>query len=238
MEYNNIIKMQRLKQSYSLKSLLKNENNYKKYTDIIEKIINEHIKNSKDSTSVIRITQRIKLYTKIMLFFLLIGNINYISAKNRFFIFECQFYEIILKIKGSGLNKIFGNDFHNNYQPNYIYINGNRQNNVDCIYNLPIIDNSVKLIWNYKIRNCAYMFCGCNNIYSFDFTNFDTSEVTTMYAMFYGCSSLISLNLSNFITSKVQVMWNMFSGCSSLISLNLSNFDTSQVNDTEYMFKD
>ena len=82
------------------------------------------------------------------------------------------------------------------------------------------------------------MFFECNNIYEFDFSNFDTSEVTTMYGMFHDCSSLVSLNLSNFITSKVGVMWEMFYGCSSLISLNLSNFVISQVSTIASMFKD
>ena len=162
---------------YNSKSFHKDENDYNKYTDIIEKIINEYIKNIKATTSVIRNTKRINLYNKIMLYFLLIKIIKYIFATNRFFIFECQLYEIILKIKGSGRNKIFSDKFQNGYLPNYIYINGNRQNNVNYIYNLPKIDNSVKLIWNNKIRNCAYMFYGCNKIYKFDFANFDTSQI-------------------------------------------------------------
>ena len=39
------------------------------------------------------------------------GIIKCISIKKRFFIFECQLYEIIIKIRLSGPNKIFRDNF-------------------------------------------------------------------------------------------------------------------------------
>ena len=174
-----------------------------------------------------------------LLLFIIIERIIYnISSKNKYFHANFHLYEIILKIKGIGPNKIFSSSFSSDYYPNKVFINENNQNIVSYTYNLIENVNLIRLEWNNKIKSCERMFFECNNIYEFDFSNFDTSEVMNMYGMFYGCSSLVSLNLSNFITSKVQVMWNMFYGCSSLISLNLSNFDTSQVSDMESMFRD
>ena len=174
-----------------------------------------------------------------LLLFIIIERIIYcISSKSKYYHANFHLYKIILKIKGIGPNKIFGSSFSRVYYPNKVFINGNNQNLVNYTYNLTENVNLIRLEWNNKIRSCEGMFKECNNIYEFDFSNFDTSEVTTMTGMFYGCSSLVSLNLSNFITSKVEKMWNMFSVCSSLISLNLSNFDTSQVNDMESMVID
>ena len=62
-----------------------------------------------------------------------------------------------------------------------------------------------------------------------DFSHFDTSQVTTMYAMFRNCKRLKSLNLSSFDTSKVSGdMHNMFWDCSALEYLDLYSFNTSQ----------
>ena len=198
--------------------------------------------NRKDLTNVIKNIKIIKIYNNnLTLFLLIIRFIINISTKNIFFTNEFQTCEITLKIKGIGLNKIFDSDFfnyYNNSRPNHIYINGNTQNEVKYIYDLTKSDNLIRLVWNNKIKTCYKMFYECDKIYDFNFSEFDTSEVTDMYGMFYGCVSLISLNLSNFITSNVNKMWNMFFGCSSLISLNLSNFITSQVYDMEYMFND
>ena len=73
------------------------------------------------------------------------------------------------------------------------------------------------------------MFKDCRDIYEFDFSHFDTSQVITMSLMFSHCSSLISLDLSNFNTTQVYYMNHMFYNCSSLISLDLSNFNTTKV---------
>ena len=76
------------------------------------------------------------------------------------------------------------------------------------------------------------------NILELDLSNFDTSQVTNMFAMFSRMSNLTSLNLSSFDTSKVTGMIGMFFGVSSLTSLNLSSFDTSQVSGMSEMFRD
>ena len=80
------------------------------------------------------------------------------------------------------------------------------------------------------------MFFYCFNIIEIDLSEFNSSQVTTMYDMFAFCISLTSINLSNLDTSKATNMNSMFSFCSSLASLDLSNFDTSKVTDMIRMF--
>ena len=80
-------------------------------------------------------------------------------------------------------------------------------------------------------------FLNCSKLTSIDLSNFDTSNVTNMWAMFQGCSTLSTLVLSNFDTSNVTNMKSMFSYCSNLSSLDLSKFDTSNVTDMSYMFQ-
>ncbi|MBO5138329.1 MAG: BspA family leucine-rich repeat surface protein [Bacilli bacterium] len=85
-------------------------------------------------------------------------------------------------------------------------------------------------------EDSSYLFHNFSALKEIDFSNFDTSNVTTMYSMFYNCRSLTSLDVSNFDTSKVTTMGSMFSGCSNLTSLDVSNFDTSKVITIGFMF--
>ena len=89
-----------------------------------------------------------------------------------------------------------------------------------------------------KPVSTAYWFYKCKNLTSVDFTNLDTSAVTSMNGMFSSCSSLKSLDVSSFNTKTVTSMSYMFNGCRSLTSLDLSSFDTSAVTSMGYMFKD
>ena len=67
-------------------------------------------------------------------------------------------------------------------------------------------------------------------------SSFDTSNVTNMSYMFYGMSNLTTLDLSSFNTSKVIDMSGMFFYIYNLTTLDLSNFDTSNVTNMEAMF--
>ena len=51
---------------------------------------------------------------------------------------------------------------------------------------------------------------------SIDFTNFDSTLVTTLYEIFKGCSSLKSIDFTNFNISLVNDISYMFEGCISL----------------------
>ena len=96
---------------------------------------------------------------------------------------------------------------------------------------------SIKLIFKYKLRKCAFMFCECKNIINIDFSKFNTDDVEDMKYMFSECSRLKSLNLSSFNTQNVNKMECMFNRCTSLTALNLLSFNTQNVMDMFCMFK-
>ena len=87
-----------------------------------------------------------------------------------------------------------------------------------------------------KPVSTAYWFYECKNLTDVDFTNLDTSTVTSMSVMFESCSALTNLDVSSFDTSAVTDMRWMFNGCSSLTNLDVSSFDTSAVTDMGHMF--
>ena len=72
---------------------------------------------------------------------------------------------------------------------------------------------------------------------SINLESFDTSNVTSMVNVFHSCA-VKSLDLSNFETSKVTSMSEMFRFCRNLDYLNLSSFDDSNVKDMDKMFAD
>ena len=86
-----------------------------------------------------------------------------------------------------------------------------------------------------KPVSTAYWFYDCK-LTNVDFTNLDTSAVTSMASMFYNCSSLTSLDVSSFDTSAVTNMNAMFFGCWMLTSLDVSSFDTKAVTSMDKMF--
>ena len=177
-------------------------------------------------------------FIKITKYIILLNLFNNIFVNNKISLIEYNSYNITLKIKGSGIKKVFSSEreFKNEFYPDEVYINGYRQNYVNHSYIFNQANNIVELVWNNLINSSNSMFHGCSDITEIDFSNFNTSNIDNMNYMFLGCSSLTSVNLSNFDTSKVTKMSLMFDGCSSLTSLDLSNFDTSKVTWMDYMF--
>ena len=89
------------------------------------------------------------------------------------------------------------------------------------------------------------MFLNCTNLEELDLSNFDTRNVTSMYAMFgmYDDNSgfldnkLVSIKFgNNFKTNNVTNMRSMFTGLTKLESLDVSGFDTSKVTSMFHMF--
>ena len=72
-----------------------------------------------------------------------------------------------------------------------------------------------------KPVSTAYWFYACNKLTDADFTNLDTSAVTSMKYMFNDCGKLTSLDLSSFDTSAVTSMDSMFKQCIALEKLTL-----------------
>ena len=89
-----------------------------------------------------------------------------------------------------------------------------------------------------QVTSMYEAFYQCSNLTSIDLTNVNTSKVTDMEMMFYRCGKLESVDLSGFDTSNVTSMEDMFNGCESLTSLDLSNFDTSKLIGLSDMFYD
>ena len=147
--------------------------------------------------------------------------------------------EIKLTIIGKGKQKILS-DKYQGILPSEIYINGDLYTSYSKEVNglKKGVDNIITLKWKSIITDCLAMFSDLSNIKKIDFSNFDTSHVTTMFLMFGNCISLISLDLSGFNTSLVKDMCSMFYECNSLTSLNLKNFDTSHVTNMYTMFYD
>ena len=205
----------------------------------------------------------IKIKSIIILFYLLF----HISSSELISI-EFRSSNITLKIKGTGYRKVLGKKsddsyyFDSNYYPNEIYINGEKQNNINYTYFFNQTDNFVLMVWYNNINNCKSMFHSCSDITEIDMSNFDSSQVTEMNSIFSECISLTSINLSNFVTSqntnfgslfydcflltslnlstfntsKATYMAKIFRGCSSLVSIDIKNFDTSQVENMNKMF--
>ena len=71
---------------------------------------------------------------------------------------------------------------------------------------------------------------------SFDFSNWDTSNVTDMDSMFFSCDELTTLDVSSFDTSNVTDMTWMFSWCENLETIDISSFSTNSLNSADYMF--
>ena len=94
----------------------------------------------------------------------------------------------------------------------------------------------IKLIFNFYLTNCDFMFYNCRNILNLDLSSFCTKEVTSMLGMFFNCSSLTFIDLSGFNTSKVKTMKRMFSCCNSLQKIDLSSFDIRNVENMYEMF--
>ena len=155
------------------------------------------------------------------------------NNKNSFI--ECQNNKVIIKVKGTGLNKVFDSGL--SVYPKRILINGVEQNSISTSYEFEDSQNGynkVELIWDNIVSNCCNMFRGCSNIIEIDFSNFDSSEVNHMNSMFKDCTSLTSLDLSNFDISNVWCIEYIFSGCSKLEYINIEKFSNNRIESGHY----
>lgn len=97
----------------------------------------------------------------------------------------------------------------------------------DLIY-MPSVDCSLS-------TNCYYMFHNCVNLIEVEKLNI-TSENKSCREMFSGCSSLLYTDFSDFDTSEVTTFQNMFSGCHRLKELDLSTFTSTKATNINGMF--
>ena len=208
------------------------------YSSELKKNLNINDKGIKIKPKKISFKNINKMIIYILLFTLFI---SIISIVNNFSINETSISYITLRIKDTGLKKVFNGGYYPDCfpyfpRPNEVYINNIKQNEVLSRYDFNETDNEIILLWNETVTSCNCLFLECKDIYDINFFNFDTSEVTTMFGMFYECYGLKFLDLSHFDTSKVGNMSWMFLRCESLISLNISSFNTSQVRSMDHIF--
>ena len=103
----------------------------------------------------------------------------------------------------------------------------------DCV-NLETIDVSD---WNISNVNSMYqMFSNCESLTNLSVGSWDVSNVTDMYGMFRRCASLTSLDVGDWDVSKVVDMSIMFQSCNLLTSLDVSNWNVSSVINMYQMF--
>ena len=79
---------------------------------------------------------------------------------------------------------------------------------------------TIKLLLNFCVKDCSYMFAGCEKIETIDLSSFNSQNVTDMSSMFYCCKYLKHINLTNFNTKNVKDISHMFNWCE-----NLKNID-------------
>ena len=96
---------------------------------------------------------------------------------------------------------------------------------------------NIKLKFKNRLKDCSYMFVGCEKIIQINLNNFFTEEVINMKRMFNGCENLKYLYLYSFNTNNVTDMSYMFSLCKSISNLNLFSFNTKNVTDMKAMFQ-
>ena len=95
----------------------------------------------------------------------------------------------------------------------------------------------IKIIFKKKIKDCSFMFSGCDNIKKIDLSSFDSSDVTNMYYMFGKCHYLKEIKLDNLNTENVIDMSYMFNVCSELEKIEFpKTFKTKSVKNIEFMF--
>ena len=98
---------------------------------------------------------KIKIGYNIIIIFKLFIEINLfiqVLSINVRHLIEEKFSKISLKIRGTGIKKIFNNLPEKDY-PNEVYINNSKQNISNNTYQFSQEDNSVELIWYMNLYN-------------------------------------------------------------------------------------
>ena len=168
-----------------------------------------------------------KILYHTLIFFTILLNNNSNSKR----IVQSRDSSITLRVSSKGPSDIFynGSCYNQFTKPNAVFIDGKEQNSpISNSYELNPY-NKVELKWTEDSIECECMFKECYSIVEMNFTNFNSSQCTSIYGMFRDCHSLTSLDLSKFDTKSVTNMADTFWNCYSLVFLDISNFDTSNV---------
>ena len=114
--------------------------------------------------------------------------------------------------------------------------------------NTPWYQESISTITKVKfintvngVGNLQNLFKGFSALQSIDFSNFYTTEVTSMESMFEDCTSLTVLNLIGLSGKSLTDLSSFVKGCTNLTSIDLSSlfaFTYSVVTDVTNIFND
>ena len=143
--------------------------------------------------------------------------------------------EIHLVIKGSGTQNITSNDY-GGILPNEVIVNGVQR--TGCTKNCYLYEdiNNVTLKFNTAIEDCTFMFNHVYNIIEVDLSDFDASNVNTMFCMFQACTNLEKVNFGKINLSSLTSFYGLFAFCINLRIVNLSYIDTSHLDNIAGMF--
>ena len=162
-------------------------------------------------------------------------------------------YDITIKIRGSGKQRIISTMTSVSCPNEIYYFNGILIGNNTCEIDFVNEENVIIMKWNNKISGVNLfseltsvtevdlshlislggmldMFNGCTSLTSINFSNLDTSSTSGSIArLFKNCYSLKSLDLSKLDLSNVVYFDSIFDGCKSLEYINFINYDDSKV---------
>ena len=141
---------------------------------------------------------------------------NGIILFNSDYDYDMDFY---LEDKKVSLEK----DFDNNWRLNYSFITTGKY--------------AFWMVFNDIVTDMEGFFATGPNIYSLDFSLFDSTNLTNMRILFNKCKKLKEIKgFDKLNTSKVIDMEGLFQNCITLEYIDLSNFDTSNVTNMAFMF--
>ena len=141
---------------------------------------------------------------------------NGIILFNSNYDYDMDFY---LEDKKVSLEK----DFDNNWRLNYSFITTGKY--------------AFWMVFNDIVTDMEGFFATGPNIYSLDFSLFDSTNLTNMRILFNKCKKLKEIKgFDKLNTSKVIDMEGLFQNCITLEYIDLSNFDTSNVTNMAFMF--
>ena len=95
---------------------------------------------------------------------------------------------------------------------------------------------NIKLEFNTKLKDCSFMFSGCDKIKSINFKSFYSKDIIDMNNMFSNCENLEDINLLSFESKQVINMSKMFYGCKKLKYLDLSSLYINDLSNMDKMF--
>ena len=140
--------------------------------------------------------KNLKSNLKIFLFLLLINPIlNEITS------------EIHLVIKGSGTQEVINQGF--TPIPHEIFVNGEKKAEDSRTCELEGETSNITLKFNTQLLSCGDMFNSLQNLIEIDFSDFDSSQVTSMKSMFWGCPNLEKVHFGNINTSSLKEIEKM-----------------------------